>query len=98
MKLNSQINLLLWTLEIIVMLLGNYAITQLCDYAIMQSYNYTIEFLNQLIGSNSENHNYIIIIIQLWNDTIIQLCIFMQIYNYAIMQLCLYAIDYHDDK
>ena len=57
------------------MLLGDYANTQLCDYAIMQSYNYTSEFLSQLIGLNSENHNYIIIIIQLWNDAIIELCI-----------------------
>ena len=79
MKLNSKINLLVWTLEIIAMLLGNYAITQLCDYAIMQSYNYTSEFLSQLIGLNSENHNYFIIIIQLWNDAIIELCFYANI-------------------
>ena len=66
--------------------------TQLCDYAIMQSYNYTVEFLNKLIGSNSENHSYIIIIIQLWNDAIIELCILWKYTNYAIMQLCLYAM------
>ena len=42
------------------MLLGSYAITRLCDYAIMQSYNYTVEFQNQLIGSKNDNHNYTI--------------------------------------
>ena len=52
---------------------------QLHNYAIMQLCNHTIEFLNQLIGSNNKKHNYIIMIIQLWNDAIIDLCFYANI-------------------
>ena len=71
--MNFRINLLVGTVEIIIMKLCNHANMQLYIYSSMQLNNYEIEFPDKLISLNIGNHS-------IGNYAVTQLC------DYAIMQ------------